>query len=58
MPVIISLAIFGISGVINPFNTCSKNAPVHDKTEMDNMLSQMVGKSKREARKIVRMYRK
>lgn len=58
MPVIILLGIFGISGVINLLDTCSKNAPVHDKTEMDNMLSQMVGKSKREARKIVRMYRK
>lgn len=58
MPVIILLGIFGIRGAIDLFNTCSKNAPVHDKSEMDNMLGQMVGKSKREARKIARMYRK
>lgn len=58
MPVIILLGIFGISGAIDLFNTCSKKALVHDKSEMDNMLGQMVGKSKREARKIARMYRK
>lgn len=58
MPVIILLGIFGISGAIDLYNTCSKNAPVHNKSEMDNMLGQMVGKSKREARKIARMYRK
>lgn len=58
MPVIILLGIFGIRGVIDLFDTCSKKAPAHDKSEMDNMLGQMVGKSKREARKIARMYRK
>lgn len=58
MPVIILLGIFGISGAIDLFNTCCTKAPVYDKNEMDNMLGQMVGKSKREARKIARMYRK
>ena len=58
MPVIILLGIFGIRGAINLFDSCSKNAPVHDKSEIENMLGQMVGKSKREAKKIARMYRK
>lgn len=58
MPVIILLGIFGIGGAINLFNSCSKKAPVHSKIEMENMLGQMVGKSQREARKIVRKYRK
>lgn len=58
MPVIILLGIFAIKGVINLFDTCSKKAPIHNKNEIDDMLRQMVGKSEREARKIVRMYRK
>lgn len=58
MPVIILLGIFGVWGAIDLYNTCSKKAPPHSKSNMENMLGQMVGKSKREARKIARMYRK
>ncbi len=58
MPILILLGIFSIRGVIELIDTCSKNAPAHDKNKMDIILSQMVGKSRREARKIVRMYRK
>ena len=58
MPIIILLGIFGFIGAIDLFKTCSKKAPIHNKKELDNMLGQMVGKSKRDARKIARMYRK
>ncbi len=58
MPVLILLGIFGVNGAIDLFDTCSKNTHAFSRSEMDNILKQTVGKSKREARKIVRMYRK
>lgn len=58
MPVLILLGIFLIWGAIDLHKTCSKDAPPHSHDEMEQMLSQMVGKSKKEARRIARHYRK
>lgn len=58
MPVLILLGFFGVWGAVDLHDTCSKKGRVCTDTEMENMLKQMVGKSKKEARKIVRMYMK
>lgn len=58
MPVLILLCIFLIWGIIDLHKTCKKNVHPHSRDEVEQMLSKMVGKSKRETRHIVKYYRK
>ncbi|MCI5656344.1 MAG: hypothetical protein SOT80_01095 [Candidatus Pseudoruminococcus sp.] len=58
MPVLILLGIFLICGIIDLHKTCKKNVHPHSRDEVEQMLSKMVGKSKRETRHIVKYYRK
>lgn len=58
MPIIILLIIFAIYGGVNLHKTYTKNTKPYTKEELDKMLSEMVGKSDKEARKIIRKYRK
>ncbi len=58
MPVLILLGLLGVWGAVNLKESSGKNTHAYSKTELDNMLGQMIGKSEREARKIARMYRK
>ena len=59
MPVIILLVILAIYGAANIYtNTGSKNTKAFTSQELDKMLGEMVGKSKKDARKVLRKYKK
>lgn len=58
MPVIILLGIFGIWGAISLHESCGKNTHIYTHDELENMMKQIVGKSKQEARKVSHMHRK
>ena len=58
MPVLILLGIFGVWGAISINTTCNTNSKAYSKEELEAMSKQMIGKSEREARKVLRSYRK
>ena len=58
MPVLILLGILGVWGAISINTTCSTNSKAYSKEELETILKQSIGKSKREARKVLRSYRK
>lgn len=58
MPVLIILGILSIYGVIDIYRDSQKSAPPKPKREMEQMISQMIGKSKKECAKIAKWYRR
>lgn len=58
MPVIFLLAVLVIYGAANIHTDTTKNTKAHTGKELDNMLGEMVGKSKKDARKVLKKYRK
>ena len=58
MPIIILVAALAVYGAANVHDTTTKNKKPFTSNELDDMLGQMIGKSKKECRKILRKYRK
>lgn len=59
MPVLILLGIFLIWSVVGGLRgSCTKAAPPRSGEDIERMLGQMIGKSKKEARRIVRNYKR
>lgn len=58
MPILILLGIGAFYLVVSLYNTCTTNTKPYSNDELDSMLSQMVGKSKKECRKILKQHRK
>lgn len=57
MPILVVLGIFSIYGVVSFVDSCKADAPPRDKKQSDYIADQMIGKSKRECRRIIRRYR-
>lgn len=57
MPILIVLGIVGIFGANSFIESCQTNAKPKTTNTMERMSSEMIGKSKRECRKILRRYR-
>ncbi|MCD7774037.1 MAG: hypothetical protein LUH40_00440 [Clostridiales bacterium] len=58
MPVLILLGIFGAYGAADIYENSTKNQTPYTSEDLNKMMKEMTGKSKREARKILRRYRK
>jgi len=59
MQLLIILGIVAIAGGITAYeNRAPRNTKPHTHSEMDSMLREMTGKSKRECRAILRKYRR
>lgn len=58
MPVLILLGILGAWGAISINTTCNTNSKAYSKEELETILKQSIGKSKREARKVLKSHRK
>lgn len=56
MPILILLGFATIYGIKSIHNNVNKSS-AHTTNQMDRMLNEMIGKSKRECRKILRKYR-
>lgn len=57
MPILILFGIFAGYGTISFVQSCKTNARPRNKSQSEHMTDQMIGKSKRECRKILRHYR-
>ncbi len=57
MPILILLGFATIYGIARIHNNVNKSSATYDHNQMDRMLNEMIGKSKRECRKILRKYR-
>ena len=57
MPILILFGIFAGYGAISFVQSCKTNARPRNKSQSEYMTDQMIGKSKRECRKILRHYR-
>lgn len=57
MPVLILLGIFAGYGAINLVQACQKSAPPIIGSQSEQIANEMIGKSKKECRKILRKYR-
>lgn len=57
MPILILFGIFAGYGAISFVQSCKTNARPKNKSQSEHMTDQMIGKSKRECRKILRHYR-
>lgn len=58
MPLLILLGILLVWGAIALYNACSKKSPPYSHEDLDKMLGQMVGKSKKDANRIFKSYKK
>ena len=58
MPIIVLIAVLAIYGAANIHDTSAKNKKAFTEKELDRMLNEMIGKSKKECRKIIKRYRK
>lgn len=58
MPVLILLGIGAIFAGIAIKDSCTKQQPPHSKRESEQIMCEMIGKSKKECRKILRQHRK
>lgn len=58
MPIIFLVAALAVYGAANVHDTTTKDKQPFTSNELDDMLGEMIGKSKRECRKILRKYRK
>lgn len=56
MPILILLGIAGIYGVMCFKESTEKPAPPMSRDKLDRMTSEMIGKSKKECRKILKKY--
>lgn len=57
MPVLILLGIFGVWGAVSLHESCAKQAPAYSSSEIEQIMSEMIGKSEKECRKILRQHR-
>ena len=58
MPIIFLLAVLVIYGAANIHTNTNKNSKAHTSKDLNNMLGEMVGKSKKDARKVLKKYKK
>lgn len=56
MPLLILLGIFAGYGAVSFAQSCEKSAPPMNKSTGDRMTNEMIGKSKKECRKILKKY--
>lgn len=57
MPILILLGIAAIYGATSIHNNINKSSSTYDHSKLERMSNEMIGKSKRECRKILRKYR-
>lgn len=58
MPVLILIGMFSAIGIYGFANSCNKPSPPRNKDLNEQICNEMIGKSKRECRRILRKYRR
>ena len=57
MPILILLGFATIYGIASIHNNVNKSSSTYDHNKLERMSNEMIGKSKRECRKVLRKYR-